>query len=516
VNRAAQRGNRPRGFPGPGTSSRPTGATAAAGLTDLAWSPVVAIATTVTVCLVSLASRYGPHRDELYFVAAGHHLAWGYPDQPALTPLVAAAADTLAHGNLVVLRLSSALVAGVAVIIGALTARELGGTRGAQLLTAVLVGTGVVTLVLGHLLSTASLDLVFWMVVILMVLRALGRDDPRWWVGAGLAAGFGLENKTLVAFLLVGLAVGVVVTPQTRHHLRSTWLWVGVMSTIVIGLPDFVWQASNGWPQLALSADINAEYRATGERIFYVLQQLILFSPLAGAVWVFGLVRLLRDPKLGWARPVGVAYLVLFVVFLVSGGKGYYVAGILPALAAVGCVTLAERWSKRRLVVAGAALALCAAVAWPAALPLLPPATFADSVYSGVGEDQLETIGWPAFVKTIRGVLDGLPADQRKSAVVYAENYGEAGALSYYRVGTPVFSGHNGFGYWGPPPEGSAPVVVVGLDHPSVDFTGCRSAGRIDNGLGVDNEEQGTTVWLCDGPRGGWQHAWPDLEHLDG
>jgi hypothetical protein len=212
---------------------------------------------------------------------------------------------------------------------------------------------------------------------------------------------------------------------------------------------------------------------------------------------------------------VGVAYLVLFVVFLVSGGKGYYVAGILPALAAVGCVTLAERLSKRRLVVAGAALALCAAVAWPAALPLLPPATFADSVYSGVGEDQLETIGWPAFVKTIRGVLDGLPADQRRSAVVYTENYGEAGALSYYRLGTPVFSGHNGFGYWGPPPERSAPVVVVGLDHPSFDFTGCRTAGRIDNGLGVDNEEQGTTVWLCDGPRGGWQNAWPDLEHLD-
>nr|MBA2559244.1 glycosyltransferase family 39 protein [Propionibacteriales bacterium] len=402
------------------------------------------------------------------------------------------------------------------VVVSALTARELGGTRAAHVLTSVLVGTGVVTLVIGHLLSTTSLDVLFWTVIVLLAMRALRRDEPRWWLAAGLVAGVSLENKQLVVFLLAGLAVGVLATPPVRHHLRSAWLWSGVLAALVLYLPNLVWQTTNGWPQLTISADINREYRVLGERIFYVVQQLILFSPLAGAVWLFGLVQLMRRECLRWARPVAVAYLVMFVAFLVSGGKGYYVAGILPALAAAGCVVLTQRWSSVRLVVAGSALALGAAVAWPAAVPLLSPTAFADSVYASIGEDQLETIGWPAFVATIRGVLADLEPADRASAVVYANNYGEAGSLVYYRIGAPVYSGHNGFAAWGPPPAAAAPVVVVGLDEPSLDFTGCRRAARIDNGLGVDNEEQGTTVWLCDAPRDGWERAWQRLKHLDG
>jgi hypothetical protein len=497
-------------------SRHPVGPTAVRRLPAPAWKPVGTLAVALTVLLLALADRYGPHRDELYFVAAGHHLAWGYPDQPSLTPLIAAVADHIAHGNLVVLRLSSALVAGGLVIVSALTARELGGARAAQVLTSVVVATGVVTLVIGHLLTTTSLDVLFWTVVVLLVLRALRRDDPRWWLWAGVVAGVGFENKSLLAFLLFAVAVGVVVEPSARHHLTSRWLWAGVVAALLLPLPNVIWEAENCWPQLALSADINAEDRVATERVFYVIQQLILFSPLAGVLWVFGLVQLFRNAARRWARPLATAYVALFVVFLVSGGKGYYLAGILPTLVAAGCVVLAELWSTRRLVVAGVALALFAAVAWPAALPLLPPATFADSVYSGLGEDQLETIGWPAFAATIHRVLDALPAAQRRSAVVFTENYGEAGALTFYGLPAPVFSGHNGWGYWGPPPEGAAPVIVVGYDRPSYDFTGCRRAGRIDNGLGVDNEEQGNVVWVCSSPRGGWQRAWPHLEHLDG
>ncbi|MGI8433361.1 MAG: ArnT family glycosyltransferase [Nocardioidaceae bacterium] len=474
------------------------------------------IAALATGLLIAVAGRYGPHRDELYFVVAGHHPAWGYPDQPPLTPLIAALMDQLAPGNLVVLRLPSAVAAGGMVVVASLTARELGGASAAQVLTSVVVGSGVVTLVIGHLLSTSTVDVLCWAVVVLLVLRALGRDEPRWWLAAGLMAGLGLENKQLLAFLLVGLAVGVALTAETRHHLTSRWLWGGVAFVVVLALPDVVWQAANGWPQLAVSADINGEYGGTGERIFYVVQQLILFSPLAGVLWVFGLVQLFRRPQLGWARPVAIAYVVIFVLFAVTAGKGYYVAGILPALAAAGCVVLAERWSRRRLVAAGAALAVAAFVAWPAALPLLPATTFGDSVYASIGEDQLETIGWPAFVATISAVVESLPPGQQASVVVYASNYGEAGALDYYGAPAPVFSGHNGWRAWGPPDEGAAPVVVVGLDDPSQDFRGCIPAATIDNGLGVDNEEQGKTVWLCAAPRAGWSHAWLDLVHLDG
>jgi hypothetical protein len=482
----------------------------------LAGAPVAAAAILVTALLVAVAGRYGPHRDELYFVAAGHHPAWGYPDQPSLTPLVAAALDDLAPGNVTVLHLFSAVVAGIMVVVSALTARELGGGRAAQILMAVVTGTGVVTLVIGHILSTTTLDMLFWMLIIWLALCALGRDNPRYWLTAGLVAGVGLENKQLVGFLLAALGVGLLTSEQGRRQLRSGWLWAGVVAAVALAVPDLIWQAANGWPELTVSADINDEYRVPSERVFYVVQQLVLFSPLAGLLWLFGLVQLLRRRGLAWARPFGVAYLVLFVIFAVSGGKGYYMAGIIPVLAAAGCVVLAEHWTTRGLAVGGVCLGLAAAFAWPAALPLLSATTLSQSFYSGLAEDQLETVGWPAFVATVSSVLDSLPPTERSTAVVYTGNYGEAGAVAYYDRGAPVYSGHNGWGWWGPPPQGASPVVVVGLDDPSSAFSGCQRAARIDNGLDVDNEEQGKAVWLCTAPRGGWTAAWPQLEHLDG
>ena len=54
----------------------------------VAWSYVLPVAAAELLLLVATANRYGYHRDELYFRVAARHPAWGYDDQPALTPLI--------------------------------------------------------------------------------------------------------------------------------------------------------------------------------------------------------------------------------------------------------------------------------------------------------------------------------------------------------------------------------------------------------------------------------------------
>ena len=476
---------------------------------------VLVVVLVLAVVLLLMAGRYGPHRDELYFVAAGQHLAWGYPDQPTLTPLLARLMTVLAPHDLVVLRLPSLVAVCALVVLTACFARLLGGGRAAQVLAAATVAASAFTVAVGHRLSTATFDTLAWTAVLLLVGHALVDDRPRWWLAAGLVAGIGLNNKHAVAFLLLGLLVSVAAVRETRGQLRTPYPWLGGLLALLLWLPNLVWQAAHGWPVLALSADIADEYGGLGGRVALVGQALVMYSPLVAVLWVYGLVVLLRRPEWARARPVGMTFVVVAAIFLVTGGKGYYLAGLVPPLVAAGSTALAQRWPVRRLVAAGVVLALSAVVAWPALVPVLPVRTYAGSFYTAIDADQPETIGWPELVATVRRAVADLPPAQRRTAVLFTGNYGEAGALQWYDAGRPVYSGHNGWADWGPPPGRTGPVVVVGWSRPGEEFTGCRRGPRITNDEGADNEERGQPVWVCAGPRGSWARQWPALTHLD-
>ena len=473
---------------------------------------VPVIAAVLTIGLLSVAGRYGPHRDELYFVVAGHHPQWGYPDQPPLTPLVAGVADRLAPGSLFALRLVPALLIGAVVLLTADLARELGGERRAQVLAAITVATGAAPLIAGHLLSTSTLDLFAATVVVRLAVGVLNRDAPRGWLWVGLATGLGLENKTLLAPLPVGLALGIALTPRLRPHLRSPWLWAGAAISVLLWAPNLWWQIENGWPQFTLAGSVRDEYGTVGGLVELLVLQVFLLNPLGGFLVWKGLSGALRSRESGPARPIAIAYLFLLVLFVVTGGKAYYLVELLVPLVAVGSVIVVRRWPPARTVWFATAVVVTALFPLPAVLPVLPAQTYARSFYPALSEDGLETIGWPQFAAQVRAVADALPADQRRRAVVVTQNYGEAGALIRYGGTPPVYSGHNGFGDWGPPPAGAGPVLYVSGQAPRADvLPGCRRQATLDTG--VDNEENGNGVWLCSAPPS-WPRAWERLRHL--
>ncbi|HEU4908623.1 MAG TPA: glycosyltransferase family 39 protein [Propionibacteriaceae bacterium] len=480
-----------------------------------AFREVAAVVAGLALLLLIMINRYGPHRDELYFVSAGQRMAWGYPDQPVFTPLLARLATELAPQNLLVLRLPSLIAMALLVVCAAAFARLFGGGRGAQLLTASTVAASVITMTLGHRLSTATFDTLAWAAVLLVVGYALQDDRPKLWLIAGLLAGIGLNNKTAVAVLLFAILIGVLLVSSTRSQLRTAYPWLGGLIAMLLWLPNLIWQFRNGWPVLALGADIAEEYGGLAGRLGLLGQALAMFSPLIAIVWLYGEVQLFRDPAWAKLRPIAVAFLISTAVFFIAAGKGYYLAGAIVPLVAAGCTALAARWSARRLIAAGVVLALSAAIVWPAFVPVLPARTYAASFYPDLDSDQLETIGWPDYADSVRATLDSLPADQRTTAVVFTQNYGEAGALEWYGFPRPVFSGHNAFAAWGPPPEGANPVIIVGFEDPSASFTDCRSAAVINNDAGADNEERGRRIWVCAAPQGSWAQQWARLAHLD-
>ena len=488
----------------------------------VAWPALGAISAVVAAALVAVSGRYGYHRDELYFLQAGQHPAFGYLDQPPLTPLLARAASELFGDSLVGLRLASALAAGLVVLLTGLIAREFGGGRGPQALAAGCMAVSSILLVVGHLLSTSTFDLLAWTALSWLVVRAL-RDGGGAWLAVGLVAGIGLQNKTLVAFLLAGLSVGLLVAGP-RAALRSRWPWAAAGIALVLWTPNLVWQAVHGWPQLELSAAIAAGSSGTSEpRWLFLPFQLVLISPLLVPVWAAGLWRLARDPGLRPYRAFAVAYPLLAAVFLVTGGKPYYLAGLYPVLLAAGaqptlCWARAGASGARRVLL-GLSIGLSAAVAAVLMLPLVPVQHLAATPIVDINYDAGETVGWPAFTRTVARVHGGLPAAERDDAIVLTRNYGQAGAVGRFgaELGLPpAYSGHNSYAEWGPPPETAATTIVIGYERARLEqwFGSVEEAARIDNGVGLDNDEQGTPVWICRDRLAPWAQLWPQLRHL--
>jgi 4-amino-4-deoxy-L-arabinose transferase-like glycosyltransferase len=491
-------------------------------LPRLAWWPVAAIAAAVTALLAAYAGRYGYHRDELYFLQCGQHLAWGYPDQPPLVPLIARLMNDLAPGSLVVLRLPSAFAAGALVLLTALLVREFGGGTAAQALAAAVTALAPVTLGSSHLLSTTTFDLPAWALLGWLLVRILRTGNGRLWLPAGLVAGVGLLDTDLVAFLAFAVVVGLVIAGP-RACFRSAWFYAGGAVALALWSPYLAWQAGHGWPELTVARSIAAGLSGTSAPWWLIVpEQLVLVPVYFAPVWIAGLVRLLRDPALRWCRAVGVAYPVLAVAFMATGGKPYYLAGMFPVLLGAGAqpavdwIGRAHGRARRALVAAAIVLSL---LELPITLPIVPASAVHDTPIVALNYDAGETIGWPAFVREIAAAYHSLPASQQSTATVLASNYGEAGAVDRFGPadGLPAaYSGHMSFWYWGPPPASATTAIVIGYARSQLRFCGSvRLAVVLNNHVNVDDDEQGAPVWICSQLRESWRALWPSQRQLD-
>ncbi|MBO0864487.1 MAG: glycosyltransferase family 39 protein, partial [Mycobacterium sp.] len=367
----------------------------------VAWRGLTLLCAVFVALLLAVSGRYGYHRDELYFIVIGGHPAFGYVDQPPLIPLLAHWLDAVSGHSLVALRVPSALAGALVVLLTGLLAHEFGGGRGVQLLAAGAMAASPVLLGSSHLMSTTSFDLLTWTLVVWLTVRQL-RDPGPGWLLVGVAAGVGLEIKTLPLFLLVALLLGVIIVGP-RPVLASPWLWAGALIAAALWAPNLAWQATHDWPQLRLASSIAAGHSGSSQpRGLFIPFQILLFNPVLAPVWLVGLWRLARDPELARWRSLPVAYLLLTGFFIAVGGKPYYLAGMYPVLFAAGAAPTL-RWARadrsRSVVLAGAG-GLSAVVSTLAALPIVPAGLLHDTPIVAMNYDAGEQVGWPQLVRT--------------------------------------------------------------------------------------------------------------------
>jgi len=430
-------------------------------------------------------------------------------DQPPLVPLIARLSELVAGTSPFAIRVLPALAVGAIALLVASMARRLGGGALAQTFAAFATAWSGVVLGEGHLLSTAIFDFLFWTVALWIMVGILDGADPRWWIVLGLTVGIGMQNKHTIALLAAGILIALLASGR-RRLLTSVWPWIGVALAVVLAAPNLLWQATNGWPQLEMAAALRR--RSDGPVAFLVLQPALLSISLAVPA-ALGLWRLLRNPEQARWKPLGVTYLLLFVVVLVTAGKAYYIApmyGLLLASGAVWFESLAHR--PRRVVATASAVGV--AIGLFISLPLLPIRSA--STLDATGELG-ETVGWEELVTQVAGIRAGIPSDEE--IAIFTGTYGEAGAIDILgrSAGLPnATSGHNSYWLWGPPGPHGAIIGVGQVGHvlelvcPYV-----QQVAEISNPYGVANEEAGLPILVCRDPARQLADVWDEVRHYD-
>ncbi len=484
------------------------------------------VAVVSAAVLLFSISRYGYFGDELYFLAAGRRPAFGYADQGPVLPLLARAMDTIAPGSYFVLRLPAVALTVLAIVLTALIAREFGGGRWAQLLATLGYATSPFLLLQGKILTTNAVDTVLWVIITWCVVRWVRTRRDGLLLCAALVTAVDMQVKWLIPFFWICVAVTALIFGP-RELVRRPLLWLGGLIVVLATVPTLIWQSKHGWPQLHMGAVISGEQDVLGGRLMFVPLALLTAGYLGAVLLVYGTWALLRHRTLRPYRFLGATLVLLVAIFLLIGGRIYYMAGmygVALAAGAVGVVKLVGRLripDRKAVAFATAVLAVVAVglvlsdTPWRTAAQIRPPRNDAEATIDiGVyGE-----FGWPDLTEEVTQIYHELSPQQRDGTIIITDTYWQASALDQLARAElpPVYSASRGFGYFGTPPDNATDIIAVGLNEDFLrwQFDDVEPVGKVDTRLGYPGNTQNVTVWLCSGLRHPWSEVWPVLMHL--
>jgi len=475
--------------------------------------------------------RYGYFRDELYYIACGRHLTFGYVDQPPLSIFILRLSELLLGNSLFAIRLVPALAGAASVALSGVIARKMGGRAWAIALACAATLSALFYLAVGNFFSMNALEPLFWMGCIYLLVCIINGGSPTLWLWFGALLGLSLENKHSTVFFAAGIFVALLLTPE-RRHFAEKWIWLGGLIAFVIALPNVLWEARYHWPTYELLSNIaHSNKNVALSPAEFISQQIVFMNPGTFPFWGSGLLWLFTSRNGRRYRALGIAYLVTLAEFIVLHGKSYYLAPAYPMLFAAGGVAVERVFAMRfkwiKPVLLGVLLATGALFA-PTVVPLLPPdrlVAYMKAIHlepprtetshtAALPQLFADQFGWQEMVGSVADIYHHLRPEDEKRASIFCQNYGEAGAIDFFgpKLGLPpAISGHQNYFLWGPR-DWTGEVILV-LDTDDNDerelFGSVEDLGQIVSNPWAMPFEQRRHIYLCRDLKISVRELWP-------
>jgi hypothetical protein len=485
--------------------------------------PILLILALVKFIIQLLGNRnYGFHRDELLHLSVSEHLAWGYFEFPPFIAFMGKLSYWFFDHSLMGTRLFPTL-AGVAILIlCGLMAKELGGKPKAIFLAGVCI-LAFLPFYRNHtLFQPVAFDQLFWTLGFYFFVKYLNTQRQKFLLLLGLTLGLGLLNKYTMLVWAFGLLIGLFFH-QKGKLFKNKWLYISALVGLFLFLPNIIWQAQHDFPLIRHMQALNDNQLEAISPWAFLLDQLEMVPTFV--MFLFGFFGLFFLKKLRPYRSIGVAAVVIFITMWVVEAKTYYVFALYPVVFAASAVTVSHLLRKRPVWVYVTAVSVFLPMAFfiPDLTPILPIEKFV--VYADIEKkngrveltgDYADMFGWEEQVKLVDSVYRSLPARERNNCVLWAENYGEAGALKIlgkkYDLPNPI-SRHGSFWSWGYGNKDADVWISLGNETPSVEyvFEEVELVKIITHQYAID-EENGIPLYICRKPKVDIPQWWADYE----
>jgi hypothetical protein len=416
------------------------------------WMTAIILATAKLVLHFLTNTNYELHRDEMLYFNMSEYLSSGYATVPPVIGIVAYIIKSIFGYSVFGIRLIPALLGAASVLIIAKVVRELGGGILALIIASFAFILSPGFLLFDTLFTPNVIEQFLWLVITYFILRMIAQNNPKYWIIIGILVGLSFLTKYSIVFYLAGFFFAILFSSY-RKLINSRYFYLSILIGIIIILPNIIWQYNHGWPVVLHMKQLRGNQLDHLTYADFITDLFTLNSALT-LIWISGLITFLFIKQEKKYQYIGVASLLILLLFLFAGGKGYYVLGIIPFLFAAGGYAIEKYIKGRSEVIASILListALFSLLSLPYGIPILsfaklnkynektgkwisyPFSRWEDGKIHPISQVYSDMTGWQELTGYVEKAYSQLSTDDQKRCTIFAEgNYGAAGAIHFY------------------------------------------------------------------------------------